>query len=1115
MSRARSTSSDEEEDFTPIFCVAPTAVPRPSENATAPTQSHVLPLPHGEKVDDALLNRKREREAESVPPPPPVFSEADFNDASWNAYAALHQHHHYPSLGLYERCFIHTSLAASCEAAQATGSTKISDSEPSLSHSGSALPHTIHDVAILYDSLGALLCTIDEVGIARMWRKLPRGVALIAELDHLFSPVPEAEEAEGRGDVSGISLTRLFWVHGYSSLQQIIFVGVEEVASTVADDVTVHVSLRHVNPITYTVEQRSEFFFKAPMLDGAASGASFSVAQHCQAEGPTASPYVGYTRRPAFLVHRYQPHIAFFTSIVPPSTASSGRPLNGVVICPCFPAEKSDAAMPHLHYTPAQLSVANAIVACVQQPAGLERTGTSPCVLVDASGIIDYVTIEHTPLESSSTSNGTTPSALTLKVMAGLAAAPRGSPEASVWRRWIQFSRRQQTSFFVLLRDAQQAAKKRKEVDDGHEIIEPPTDVVVLPCSICMTTDGQYYLITSLRILTQQRCSGRHLTSPGAAGSRSSSTHVSLEVCVHLFKFSSGQCVGSQVRRAETAALSSSDSPSWRRYLAAIARRMAVMAHLEEVPGLTLSSNLPAESEASESDQRRVFVPRALYMWVPEVRIVDLLSIREEIGAAKSPASSHAPKGVPTVQGRQVYVYQVLLSLSAQPASFQRVPVIAALSHAVGEMEAAVRRGDDHLPMAEAAEKERITNVGPLPPTTSALESIRAPLLLLNRTIVASQDLKNFIARSPLGVALGPDAMKDLLAPPEMTSTGVDASSTMIVTTGLKSSWRDSSAALLLYTTNMTAAALDMQRFLQGSASGLKHHNTNDSAVNNGKGDGALPGLPALVQRWEQLRLELRKQREFYCGELLMSATQQRLVGISATAPAAENVTASLDVGDTAKSSTAAQDTTATSPPKTGNASLDTVEATVTALLQGVRPAHPAMEGGHYSLSTTALVHVQRYGTIRVRLLPNIAPLAVENFVRLARRRYYDRLTFHRVIPRLIVQGGCPRGDGTGGESCFDGGAPFKDEALDAFPFFSHTPAVCWLCMANAGPNTNGSQFFLTAPGAEAMPWLNGQHTVFGYAEDGLDVISAVSEVPRDAEDKPRKPIVMERVDII
>ena len=131
-------------------------------------------------------------------------------------------------------------------------------------------------------------------------------------------------------------------------------------------------------------------------------------------------------------------------------------------------------------------------------------------------------------------------------------------------------------------------------------------------------------------------------------------------------------------------------------------------------------------------------------------------------------------------------------------------------------------------------------------------------------------------------------------------------------------------------------------------------------------------------------------------------------------------------------------------------------------------------------MSLTAIFDTAR-GPIRVELLPDQAPLTVANFVNLARRGFYDGLGFHRVSADFMVQGGCPEGSGRGGP-----GYRFEDETGNGV---RHERGV--LSMANAGPNTNGSQFFITHV---ATPWLDGKHTVFGKVVEGLDVVDAIAQ---------------------
>jgi peptidyl-prolyl cis-trans isomerase B (cyclophilin B) len=141
------------------------------------------------------------------------------------------------------------------------------------------------------------------------------------------------------------------------------------------------------------------------------------------------------------------------------------------------------------------------------------------------------------------------------------------------------------------------------------------------------------------------------------------------------------------------------------------------------------------------------------------------------------------------------------------------------------------------------------------------------------------------------------------------------------------------------------------------------------------------------------------------------------------------------------------------------------------------------------------------HGPIKVELHPNEAPKTVDNFVKLARDGFYDGLIFHRVIPDFMIQGGDPTGTGRGGP-----GYQFEDE------FNEHKVDRGALAMANAGPNTNGSQFFIVT--AEACPWLDGKHTVFGRVTSGIDVADTISGLAADAADKPRDDAIIERIEI-
>ncbi len=160
---------------------------------------------------------------------------------------------------------------------------------------------------------------------------------------------------------------------------------------------------------------------------------------------------------------------------------------------------------------------------------------------------------------------------------------------------------------------------------------------------------------------------------------------------------------------------------------------------------------------------------------------------------------------------------------------------------------------------------------------------------------------------------------------------------------------------------------------------------------------------------------------------------------------------------------------------------------------------------------------VTTHGTILVRLFPQKAPKTVDNFIGLAegskewenpitgekvREPFYNGLTFHRVIPDFMIQGGCPLGNGTGGP-----GYRFRDEFTEELRF--DRPGL--LAMANSAPNTNGSQFFITE---QATPWLNNRHTIFGEVIEGMDVVQKIARVESDIHNNPTEPVILEEINI-
>jgi peptidyl-prolyl cis-trans isomerase B (cyclophilin B) len=141
------------------------------------------------------------------------------------------------------------------------------------------------------------------------------------------------------------------------------------------------------------------------------------------------------------------------------------------------------------------------------------------------------------------------------------------------------------------------------------------------------------------------------------------------------------------------------------------------------------------------------------------------------------------------------------------------------------------------------------------------------------------------------------------------------------------------------------------------------------------------------------------------------------------------------------------------------------------------------------------------HGTIALELFDQDAPKTVENFRTLAADGFYDGLIFHRVIPDFMIQGGCPQGTGTG-----DPGYKFEDEINQ------HKVLRGALAMANSGPNTNGSQFFIVT--ADSAPWLDGKHTVFGQVTDGMDAVDAIEGVPTGRQNRPLEPPKIESIEL-
>src|SRR5829696_8043851 len=151
-------------------------------------------------------------------------------------------------------------------------------------------------------------------------------------------------------------------------------------------------------------------------------------------------------------------------------------------------------------------------------------------------------------------------------------------------------------------------------------------------------------------------------------------------------------------------------------------------------------------------------------------------------------------------------------------------------------------------------------------------------------------------------------------------------------------------------------------------------------------------------------------------------------------------------------------------------------------------------------MPSTATMHTSK-GTIEIELFDEDAPKTVENFRKLSADGFYDGVMFHRIIPDFMIQGGDPDGTGTGGP-----GYTFEDE------FNDHKIVRGALAMANAGPNTNGSQFFIVT--TDAAPWLDGKHTVFGEVTHGMDAVDAIEGTDTGPGDRPNEPQMIERVEL-
>nr|CCC94352.1 unnamed protein product [Trypanosoma congolense IL3000] len=367
-----------------------------------------------------------------------------------------------------------------------------------------------------------------------------------------------------------------------------------------------------------------------------------------------------------------------------------------------------------------------------------------------------------------------------------------------------------------------------------------------------------------------------------------------------------------------------------------------------------------------------------------------------------------------------------------------------------------------------------------LPTTHIGLDNFSVPLRLLRAAVQPTQTLKNLVSQSPVGCALSQEDIKRLF--------GVHSENvTSILSVEREGSIRDDST---FCTTSLTGGALLLYTKFEPSLSVAELEDTNIPDASEGAKNGKDEGL-----RPELLLSKLYKKRDFDCSDLQML---QSLVDTPSSCNE-ESKKVNVKGEEVGTKAHGAEKDTSGSDGELEECRVRNIISS--AAIRTMSWGGPAVR---------ATISIREFGAIELRLLPQIAPKAVTNFASLSKRGFYDALTFHRVIPGFMIQGGCPLGNGTGGESSF--GAPFEDEGFEVMEFFSY-PTVQWLCMANRGANTNESQFFITV--GEALPWLNAKHTVLGFVTSGKSVVLSISNVERDSDDKPLVPVVMDHVEVV
>ncbi|ORC92682.1 putative cyclophilin type peptidyl-prolyl cis-trans isomerase [Trypanosoma theileri] len=436
------------------------------------------------------------------------------------------------------------------------------------------------------------------------------------------------------------------------------------------------------------------------------------------------------------------------------------------------------------------------------------------------------------------------------------------------------------------------------------------------------------------------------------------------------------------------------------------------------------------------------------------------------------------------VGGRRIYVFRASIPTTTTTTSSNSTKMelhMEQLPRQIGDVEKNIRE----TPLQGVLSTTTTTTTTTTTRKFSNSWRLAAPLVLLRLAIPASQALKNLVAQSPVGLALSQEDVKRLFVVPSSadlaavaaaaaanggSTSCVGADDPMFCTTSLGEN------ALLLYT--------NYEASIEGIALGR-------DIIDTATADMDADMLKLEQIRHEKILTELTQKRDFNCGDL-----QQLQSSVQAVAPRETEETDNREQDKKESISTRENDIYE-------EEDTDVEDRRVKHIITASTSRN--IEWGDTSMY--ASFYVSSFGKITVHLMPSFAPKTVENFIGLVRQGFYDGLTFHRVVPGFMIQGGCPMGDGTGGKSIF--GGTFEDEGLNIMEYFLY-PSVYWLCMANRGPNTNESQFFITV--GETAPWLNGKHTVFGFVVGGKSVVQAIVQTPKGEDDKPLTPVVMERV---